>query len=427
MEDNNSYIEKYIKDFTKSKTRIFTTLFSIISVIFALLFMTENKLNAITTIYAICMLCAGIAAVIYTSDIYNKNKYCNDILVCGLALNLTGVLLRVIKLGIVFSIRYFIGYCAFACVIILMIIKLSKNKIKEKPIIIFSVIMTLYCLFEFFYTNMLFVNGFTAAMYRISEAALLLTYISILIMNKADYQAFSEKVGNYKTQIPSLKICLGIFAIIAVTAIGIGTVKNIDKIHFNSSTIEKSEKTEKTENKVDSDKTEKNETITSTKGQNEAGSETEPTVSPTKEPTPTISLGETVSTDNFDFTLNKVELTYEVKPENTNGVYSSYQAESGKIYVHIDGSYYNKSNKDVCVRDLFVPSAEYDNNYSYEGFAAVDDGNSFTWASSYIVCTPLETCHYHGIIECPEVVGNTDNSLKVKLKIGDTLYEYTVR
>lgn len=134
-----------------------------------------------------------------------------------------------------------------------------------------------------------------------------------------------------------------------------------------------------------------------------------------------------ISTDNFDFTLNKVELTYEVNPEDTSGVYSSYEAENGKIYVHIDGKYYNKSSRDTCVRDLFVPSAEYDNNYSYKGFVAVDDGNRFDWASSYIICTPLETCHYHGIIECPEIVGNTENPLKVNFKINGKLYEYVIR
>ncbi len=141
-----------------------------------------------------------------------------------------------------------------------------------------------------------------------------------------------------------------------------------------------------------------------------------------------IALGDVISTDDFDFTLNEVELTYELKPKNTSSVYTSYKAPDGKVYIHVDGTYYNKAKKDVCIRDLFAPSADFDNGYTYDGFAVVDDGdNDFTWASSYVVCTPLETCHYHGLIECPELVDGSDASLKIYLEIGGETYEYTVR
>lgn len=140
-----------------------------------------------------------------------------------------------------------------------------------------------------------------------------------------------------------------------------------------------------------------------------------------------IAIGEKIETADFDFTLNKVELTYEVTPEDTSSVYSSYEAESGKVFVHVDGSYYNKSKRDACIRDLFVPTANYDNGYIYEGFAAVDNGNKFDWVSSYVICTPLETCHYHGIIECPEVVATTAAPLKVNFEIDGTVYEAIIR
>lgn len=141
-----------------------------------------------------------------------------------------------------------------------------------------------------------------------------------------------------------------------------------------------------------------------------------------------LSQGDVISTDDFDFTLNKVELTYELEPDNTSSVYTSYEAPDGKVYIHIDGYYYNKSKKDVCIRDLFTPSADYDNGYTYEGFAIVDrDDNSFSWVSSYVICTPLETCHYHGLIECPKVVDTSNASLIVYLKIGGETYAYTIR
>lgn len=143
----------------------------------------------------------------------------------------------------------------------------------------------------------------------------------------------------------------------------------------------------------------------------------------------TISLGETIVTPDYEFTLNNVELTYELKPSNTSSVYTSYPAESGKVYIHIDGSYFNTSKRDVCIRDLFVPTADYNNGYTYTGFVVVDDGdNSFDWVSSYVVCTPLETCHYHGLIECPEAVDNSTAPLYVTFTLADGVtYRYDIR
>lgn len=142
----------------------------------------------------------------------------------------------------------------------------------------------------------------------------------------------------------------------------------------------------------------------------------------------TIACGDIIDTDDFSFTLNNVELTYELKPRNTSSVYTSYTPEDGKVYIHVDGEYYNKSKKDICIRDLFAPSADYDNGYTYDGFVVTDkDDNSFTWVSSYVVCTPLETCHYHGLIECPKVVDGSDASLVIYLTIGGTTYQYTIR
>ena len=107
---------------------------------------------------------------------------------------------------------------------------------------------------------------------------------------------------------------------------------------------------------------------------------------------------------------------------------ADYSRQKMQQKLHGDGYYYNKSKKDVCIRDLFTPSADYDNGYTYEGFAIVDrDDNSFSWVSSYVICTPLETCHYHGLIECPKVVDTSNASLIVYLKIGGETYAYTIR
>ena len=101
-------------------------------------------------------------------------------------------------------------------------------------------------------------------------------------------------------------------------------------------------------------------------------------------------------------------------------MYTSYPAESGKVYVHVDGEVYNTSKRDIDIGSLPIPTADYDSGYTYTGFAVVDDGdNSFDWVTSYTACTPLETCHYHGLVECPEVIDGSDAPLFVTFKLAD--------
>ncbi|MBQ3085949.1 MAG: DUF5067 domain-containing protein [Clostridia bacterium] len=154
------------------------------------------------------------------------------------------------------------------------------------------------------------------------------------------------------------------------------------------------------------------------------------TVAPATEPEETfktIRIGDCIETDKFNFTLETVEFTYELLPPNTSSVYSSYEAEDNKVYIHVGGSYYNKDKRDVCIRDLFIPHADYDNGYTYDGFAVVDDDNDFTWVSSYVVCTPLETCGYHGLISVPEMIESSDAPLFITLEIGGETYRYDIR
>ena len=142
----------------------------------------------------------------------------------------------------------------------------------------------------------------------------------------------------------------------------------------------------------------------------------------------TIAIGDTVTTDDYEFTLTNVELTYEVLPPNTSSVYTSYAAESGKVYVHVAADVKNTMQRDIRIEELFQTSVLYDGKYPYSGFTVVNDGdNRFDWVSSYVAATPLETCKAHGIVECPAEVDTSGKSVVVTLELGDTEYRYTLR
>lgn len=142
----------------------------------------------------------------------------------------------------------------------------------------------------------------------------------------------------------------------------------------------------------------------------------------------TIAIGDTITTETCEFTLTNVEMTYEVMPPNTNGVYMSYAAESGKVYAHVEADVKNIMQRDIRIDELFKTSVLYDGKYAYDGFTVVNNGdNNFDWVGSYVAATPLETCKAHGIVECPAEVDTSGKSVVVTITLDGTPYEYTLR
>lgn len=141
-----------------------------------------------------------------------------------------------------------------------------------------------------------------------------------------------------------------------------------------------------------------------------------------------IAIGDLITTNDYEFTLKKVELSYEVLPPNTSSVYTSYPAESGKVFVHVEADVKNTMQRDLRIDELFTASVLYDGQYPYDGFTIVNDGdNSFDWVGSYTAATPLETCIAHALVECPVEVDTSGKSILVTLDLGGTQYEYTLR
>ena len=142
-----------------------------------------------------------------------------------------------------------------------------------------------------------------------------------------------------------------------------------------------------------------------------------------------IAIGDTITTDEYEFTLNNVELTYALLPPNTSGFYYSYSAPQGKVYLHVDASIKNLMKRDIRIDELFSVGAVYSDGYEYNGSVVVNNGDAnFDWVSSYVAATPLETCHAHGLVECPVEVDQLTDYLCATMKLSDgTVYEYVLR
>lgn len=141
----------------------------------------------------------------------------------------------------------------------------------------------------------------------------------------------------------------------------------------------------------------------------------------------TIALGETILGADYEFTLTNVTLSYEVLPPNTSSVYTSYPADSGKVYIDVSADLKNTMERNIRIDELFTVSACYDGKYQYPGFTVVGDDNQFIWASSYTAALPLETCQAHGLIECPVEVDTSGKSVVVTIVIDGVSYEYALR
>lgn len=141
-----------------------------------------------------------------------------------------------------------------------------------------------------------------------------------------------------------------------------------------------------------------------------------------------LKNGKKITTDDYEFTLDKVEFSYEVAPSDKSGIYDTYQAESGKVYIDVQANLKNLMKRDIRVDELFSCIATYDDEYKYEGFAAVEDGNQFVWVSSYTAATPLETVKVHYLIECPKEVDTSKKPLSIAISLADGItYSYNLR
>ncbi len=132
-----------------------------------------------------------------------------------------------------------------------------------------------------------------------------------------------------------------------------------------------------------------------------------------------VGIGDTIKTENFEYTIDNVEFTYEVLPPNTSSVYTSYPAAQGKVYLHMNGKLKNLMKRDIRIDETFSPVAIYGDGYVYDGFVIVDDDNRFDWGSSYSAGAPLETRGVHVLVEVPDEVESSDENVLISLKTTD--------
>jgi len=138
----------------------------------------------------------------------------------------------------------------------------------------------------------------------------------------------------------------------------------------------------------------------------------------------TVSIGDTITTENAEITINKVELTYDVLPDDISGFYSHYEADSGNVYIHLDVDVKNLGKQNLGCDDILSATADYNDGYTYSSFAAPEDSSTgFTYASITSI-KPLQTLGIHYLFECPQEVEESSNPLFITIEFASTKDSY---
>lgn len=136
-----------------------------------------------------------------------------------------------------------------------------------------------------------------------------------------------------------------------------------------------------------------------------------------------IILGQTIVTETGEYTFTNAELTNSAVATN-DGTFQKYTTEEDEVYIDISLTFKNLEKDKISSEDIISISADYNDGYTYIGFCVVDGSSGFNLFSNII---PLSTENLRYLIKCPAEVAETDNSLFLTTKLGDTDYIYTIR
>jgi hypothetical protein len=141
-----------------------------------------------------------------------------------------------------------------------------------------------------------------------------------------------------------------------------------------------------------------------------------------------IIIGELYNSSVCDFSVNRIEFSYDVKPDNPPSYYHHYEAGIGKVFVHLDVDVKNTIKQNLPIDRIGSVTIDYNNGYIYTGFSVHEDSDGdFSSYSFNQSIEPLVKVGVHYLVECPEEVATSSNPVKVIFTVDGQKYEYNLR
>lgn len=123
-----------------------------------------------------------------------------------------------------------------------------------------------------------------------------------------------------------------------------------------------------------------------------------------------LNIGDKITLDFVEFTVDSASWSDELKPTDTNGVYSYMPDEENESYFWLCGTMKNISGNAYSVEDL-VSEIVFDNKYTYTAHLAADDGGN-DFYGDYV--NPLCSVKYYIYISAPDEIKEIYNTTTVK-------------
>lgn len=139
-----------------------------------------------------------------------------------------------------------------------------------------------------------------------------------------------------------------------------------------------------------------------------------------------VVLGKTISTDNFELTVNDVYFDAALYPPHASGYYHYFEAADGKTYLIISCSVKNLKGTDLKYDSIAGVSCVYNEKYRYDSFVVIEedggaDLNNFT--NMYSI-SPLDSGNLYYLIEMPQEVET--GSIVISIRVANECYTYSV-
>jgi len=132
--------------------------------------------------------------------------------------------------------------------------------------------------------------------------------------------------------------------------------------------------------------------------------------------------------DVCEFSVEFANITDDVMPPKPADYYTHYEAEDGKTYVDLCVAYKNWKNSDVGADDVISGKLFHADKYEYGGSLTIEEDSRGSFGYANITgIAPLTTEYLHILFEIPDEVADSNEPLRVDLKIGGKEYSYKVR
>ena len=139
-----------------------------------------------------------------------------------------------------------------------------------------------------------------------------------------------------------------------------------------------------------------------------------------------LSVGDTVTVEDFELTINDISFTDTLYPPRPNGYYHYFEAPNGKTLLVVSCSAKNLKGSDLKYTSIAGVNCVYDGKYNYSSYIVMeeDGGEDLSQYVSAYGIAPLDSNNFYYVIEVPQEVQTVTS--EITFLIGTTYYSYTV-